>query len=314
MDPNKEIDNLGEAADTYEIDETISVDDFIKELEAKEKDLHITADTSIIEIAGAFEDGDLPEMLLPVIELERNGTAAKPAASPEPGADAAKLELKVSNLEKKNSELLSKVRELEAERVEIHKDTQRRAKDFENFKSRTEREREETLQSQIGNLATHMLPALDNLSRALAFSAEVPESQREGIQPFFDGIELVNQQVNDVLAGMGIVPIATVGKKFDPHYHEAVAAEPSGQYPANFISGEILRGYRIGDRVVRHSMVTVSTGSGNRATDELEIAYAKAAESEIEADAEITAETHAEVSPETFETEIERFGGDTGEE
>jgi molecular chaperone GrpE len=149
---------------------------------------------------------------------------------------------------------------LEADREELKKSTQRRAKDFENYKSRTERERAETFQTQVGNLAMQMLPALDNLNRAVDFAFAMPEDKRTEVQPFVDGIVLVNQQVNEVLAEMGVQPIATVGETFDPHFHEAVATEESDDYDPNTISAELLRGYRIGDRVVRHSMVRVVKG------------------------------------------------------
>jgi molecular chaperone GrpE len=104
-----------------------------------------------------------------------------------------------------------------------------------------------------------MLPALDNLNRAVDFAWAMPEEKRAEIQQFFDGIVLVNQQVNEVLAEMGIQPIATVGEVFDPHYHEAVATEESSEFEPNTISAELLRGYRIGERVIRHSMVKVAT-------------------------------------------------------
>jgi hypothetical protein len=86
-----------------------------------------------------------------------------------------------------------------------------------------------------------------------------PEEKRSDIQPFIDGVVLVSQQVNDVLAEMGVQPIATVGETFDPHYHEAVATEESDEMDPNTISAELLRGYRIGERVIRHSMVRVTT-------------------------------------------------------
>lgn len=86
----------------------------------------------------------------------------------------------------------------------------------------------------------------------------MPEDKRSDIQPFIDGVVLVSQQVNDVLAEMGVQPIATVGEAFDPHYHEAVATEESDEFDPNTISAELLRGYRIGERVIRHSMVRVT--------------------------------------------------------
>ncbi len=254
MDPNQEIDNIGEIADETDNNDSVSVDDFIKQLEAKEKDLHITADTTIIDISDSFEDGELPDFIK--VELKPAGrrkvAPAKGSVSKagKPGVPGD-LEIEIAGLKEKISEI-------EAERNDILEAAQRRAKDFESFKARTERERKETYQNQIGNLATQMLPALDNLNRAVDFAMEMSDEKRAEMQHFFDGILLVNQQVNDVLGEMGIQPIATVGETFDPHFHEAVATDQSEEYEPDTISAELLRGYRIGDRVIRHSMVRVA--------------------------------------------------------
>lgn len=254
MDPNQEMENIGEIADDAATEESVSVDDFIKQLEAKEKDLHITAETMVIEIAESFDDGNLPEFLKEDLQIE----IAKPIAAA--AAPARKKATKASDaaLEKEIAGLKEKISQIQAERDEIMQSSQRRAKDFDNFKSRTERERNETFQNQIGNLATKMLPALDNLNRAVDFALAMPDEQRTGIQQFLDGVVLVSHQVNDVLAEMGIQPIATVGETFDPHFHEAVATEESTEFDPNTISAELLRGYRIGNRVIRHSMVRVA--------------------------------------------------------
>jgi len=72
---------------------------------------------------------------------------------------------------------------------------------------------------------------------------------------------MVNQQLNEVLAEMGVLPIASIGEPFDPHFHEAVATEVSTEFPPNTVTGELLRGYRVGDRVIRAAMVKVSTAA-----------------------------------------------------
>jgi len=250
MDPNKEIENIGEIVDAA-AEESVTVDDFIKQLEAKEKDLHITANTTIIEIASSFDDGNIPDFIKEDLQLE--------AAAPAAGAPAKRKRAdSSSSLEKEIVSLKEQISLIRAEREELVQASLRRAKDFQNFKSRTERERNETFQTQIGNLATQMLPALDNLNRAVDFALAMPDEQRVGIQPFLDGVMLVSQQVNDVLGEMGIETIATVGETFDPHFHEAVATEESTEFDPNTVSAELLRGYRIGNRVIRASMVKVS--------------------------------------------------------
>jgi molecular chaperone GrpE len=259
MDPNKEIENLGEIADDTETGENVSVDDFIKQLEAKEKDLHITAETTIIEIGESFDDGNLPDFLVQDLKLETVPPPAAVAVAPARVPESRTAAVDSAELEKEIAGLKERVSQIQAERDELMQASLRRAKDFDNFKTRTERERSETFQSQIGNLATQMLPALDNLNRAVDFALAMPEEDRTSIQQFLDGVVLVNQQVNEVLAEMGIQPIATVGEAFDPHFHEAVVTEETGEFDPNTVSAELLRGYRIGNRVIRHSMVKVAT-------------------------------------------------------
>lgn len=254
MEPDQNIEDYSfDLSDDEVIDESASVDDFIKELEAKEKDLHITADTTFIEIAADFEDGELPDFLKPDLPDIGPITVA-PAVADTPLAGHST----VVNLEKEIAILKDKISAMQAERSGLFESAQRRSKDFDAYKARTERERGETFQKQLSNLATQMLPALDNLDRALKFASDMPEAQRNEFVDFFDGIVLVDEQINEVLMGMGIEPIITVGRLFNPHLHEAVAIDETGEYPANTISEELLRGYHIGDSIIRHSMVKVS--------------------------------------------------------
>ena len=147
---------------------------------------------------------------------------------------------------------------MESERDEIFENSRRRQKDFDAYRSRTERERGETFSNQVSNLAMQMLPVLDNLDRALSFAEQNSAAKNQAFQQFFEGIMMVSQQLNEVLAGMGVSPIDSVGHTFDPHYHEAVAAETSEEFAPNTISAELMRGYRIGERVIRASMVKVA--------------------------------------------------------
>ncbi|NOT48868.1 MAG: nucleotide exchange factor GrpE [Acidobacteria bacterium] len=251
MDPNQKTDDTEYAFELAD-EETaeVSVDDFIRELEAKEKDLHITADTTFIEIASEFDEGEVPDFMRQELAKKTSQTV-KPAAPATEGSSAKKLESELA-------ELKSKIAGMQEERTELYKNSQRRLKDFEAYKSRTERERSETFQRQLSNLATQMLPVLDNMDRALDSASSMSDEKQNEFAQFFNGIVLVNQQLNEVLVGMGIDPIATVGEQFDPHFHEAVAIDETSEKPPNTITAELLRGFRIGNKVIRHSMVKVS--------------------------------------------------------
>ena len=252
MNSNEKIPTPEESVETIVADDTESVDDFIRELEAKEKDLHITADLKIEVSDSEFDSDGVPDFAMQDLS---------PAAAAKNGpASVAAPATKVRNFELENEVAALKVRvmQLKAERNEIHEKSDRRVKDFESYRYRMDRERRSVFIDQIANLAQQMLPVLDNLNRALYGADESGEERSAEHQQFYDGIVLVHQQVNDVFAGMGVQPIATVGEAFDPNFHEAVATCERPDMPPNTVCEEILRGYRIGNKVIRHSMVMVT--------------------------------------------------------
>jgi molecular chaperone GrpE len=261
MEPTNDLKETETLADLLDADSTASVEDFIKELEAKEKDLHITADYQI-----EIEDSDFDEPAVPDFvreELETFEPEPSPVKAPAAGGQPG-LKTRVYELEQEVAKLEARNKELRAERDDIQEKSDRRLKDFEAYKYRMDRERRGSFIDQISNLASQMLPVLDNLDRALDSADNVPEEKRNEFSQFFDGLTLVNQQINEVFAGMGVEPIKSVGEKFDPNFHEAVAVEERDDLPGNTITHEMLRGYRIGNRVVRHSMVKVTTQASGK--------------------------------------------------
>lgn len=236
-----------------DIDTMSSVDDFIKELEAKEKDLHITADMTI-----EIEESEFSSPAQQFVEQELAAVTISPAASPAP-VPAVGAKTRIYELQQEIDRLNERIAGLRADRHDIQSKSDRRLKDFENYKYRMDRERRGSFIDQIANLATQMLPVLDNLDRALASAETITGKKSEDFEQFYDGIVLVNQQVNEIFAGMGVQPITTVGDTFDPNFHEAVAIEKNDEIPPNTITEEMLRGYRIGNRVIRHSMVKVTS-------------------------------------------------------
>ena len=279
MKNKEQIPKPEESLDELDMDATSSVDDFIKELEAKEKDLHITADMTIEIADSEFDADDIPDFVFQDIAP----ASIKPAAVP-PNTQSAGSKTRIYELEVEIEKLSQRIVNLRGERNEIQEKSDRRLKDFENYKYRMDRERRGSFIDQITNLASQMLPVLDNLDRALASVDDIETEKNAEFQQFYDGIGLVNQQVNEIFTGMGVSPIATVGETFDPNFHEAVAVEENSAAPPNTITGEMLRGYRIGNRVIRHSMVKVTTG--------LSTAKNKTAKGRFEEDAE-TSEGHA---------------------
>ena len=152
----------------------------------------------------------------------------------------------------------AELKRLQAELAEAREGLARRQADFENYRKRIERERGEAHNRAVGDIARKLLPVLDNLGRALDAEKMVVSNESKEFRHFLHGVELIYKQLNDVLGSLGILPIAAVGERFDPHIHEAVVTEPSDEYEPDTVTEELARGYRIGDRLLRPAMVKVA--------------------------------------------------------
>jgi molecular chaperone GrpE len=129
---------------------------------------------------------------------------------------------------------------------------QRSAADFANFKRRTDEER--ALAGQFSNalLIGKLLAVLDDFDRALE---SVPPDAED---PWIEGVKLVERKLRSVLESEGVTPIEALGLPFDPNVHEAVAHEDAADHPDNTVIGEVQRGCRLHDRVIRPSLVRVA--------------------------------------------------------
>jgi molecular chaperone GrpE len=152
----------------------------------------------------------------------------------------------------------AELKRLQTELGEARESLARRQADFENYRKRIERERSEAHQRVVGDVARKLLPVLDNLGRALDAEKTVQSNESKEFRHFLHGVELINRQLNEVLESLGILPIASIGERFDPHIHEAVVTEPSDKYEPDTVTEELARGYRIGDRLLRPAMVKVA--------------------------------------------------------
>lgn len=256
-----------ESFDGLDTSEAPGVEDFLKELEAKERDLDISSEM-VIEIAEAdFDDAELPDFVLDELgSAERRDAGGTVKSTAIPGQPSYR------DLENELAALKNRLTVIEAERVELIDASQRRKRDFDNYKTRVDRERSETYDNQLCQLATQMLPIFDNLNRALDFALMLPDNRRDEMSDFISGVELVNQQLSEIFANMGVRPIPSVGEPFDPHFHEAVATVESADMPPNTVSDEMLRGYAIGSKVIRHSLVKVVKASADE-TGETAVDY-----------------------------------------
>ena len=123
--------------------------------------------------------------------------------------------------------------------------------EFENFKKRSQKERESLYNSVLGDIILGMLPAMDNLENAM--KAECKDEN------YKQGIELVYKQFKDFLEKHGVQEIPTIGETFDPSVHEAVSSVQDDTKGPQEIVQEYRKGYKIGTKVIRHSMVVVNS-------------------------------------------------------
>ncbi len=147
---------------------------------------------------------------------------------------------------------LSREEELENELAALKDKLMRTAAEFDNFKKRTAKEREELISFGVCTAVEKLLAVKDNLERA------IPTMEGAEAVTISDGVKMIDKQFSDVLSEMGVEPIPSVGQEFDPEKHNAVMHDENEEFGNNTISEEFMKGYTYKDRVIRHSMVKVS--------------------------------------------------------
>jgi molecular chaperone GrpE len=161
------------------------------------------------------------------------------------GASRAELIARLEELERE----LEKAR---AQSDEHYRSWQRAAADFANYRRRTEEEREALARFANAALIGRLLTVLDDFDRALE---HVPADADQG---WVEGVRLVERKLRSVLESEGLKPIDAVGQQFDPNVHDAVVHEDTAEHPDNQVIGELQRGYRLHDRVLRPALVRVA--------------------------------------------------------
>ncbi len=127
--------------------------------------------------------------------------------------------------------------------------------DFDNFRKRTARDREELFKSAAGDVLKDLLPTVDNLALALDKAADKED-------PFVKGVQLVYDGLVKMLADHGAVPVDSLGEPLDTNFHEAIATLPSPDIPEGHVMTEVKRGWLLNGKVLRAAQVVVSAGKG----------------------------------------------------
>jgi molecular chaperone GrpE len=145
--------------------------------------------------------------------------------------------------------------DLQRERDDYKDRLLRKSAEFDNFRKRIERERQAVTEAAAADLIEDLLPVMDDLERALGADAGTG-----GDGAYRRGVELIQQRLSDILRKRGVRAINAVGADFDPYYHEAVVYEQAPGRRDGEIIEEFRRGYLLGDRLLRASMVKVAKG------------------------------------------------------
>lgn len=171
---------------------------------------------------------------------------AVPEEEPEEDEKAAKKAKKSRfKADKKQDALNEKIAELEDK-------VKRQMAEFDNFRKRTDKEKNAMFETGAKSVIEKILPVVDNFERGLA---SVPEEEKG--TPFAEGMEMIYKQLIGELEKMDVRPIPAVGEEFDPNLHNAVMQVESDEYESGVIAQELQKGYTYRDSVVRHSMVGV---------------------------------------------------------
>ena len=136
----------------------------------------------------------------------------------------------------------------------------RQMAEYQNYRRRTEQEKMTLVQAGKEKVLSQMLEVFDDFSRSIAAVEQTNEGdEASNLDKLRQGVQLVHQKFSDALTRLGVEPIEAVGQKFDEHLHEAMLQQPGADdmEPGTVIE-EIQKGYRMGDKVLRHSRVVVA--------------------------------------------------------
>ncbi len=163
------------------------------------------------------------------------------------------MEEQIENLEANEQKIIELTKKIENMQNEIQEKEDRLIRllaEFENFKKRSSKERDGLYNSLISDIFTTLLPVLDNLQKAVETTTTDDNYKK--------GVELVLKQYKDVLETNGVKEIKSVGSTFDPEFHEAVSSVEDENLGIQEIKEEFRKGYIIGNKVIRHSLVVVA--------------------------------------------------------
>ena len=229
IDENKQINNtsqqLGEPTEVKQVMKS----DFPAQINLNESGSEVTEQVAAQTNASGDTDTLNPENSVPATE--------------KTGVETAAL-----------AELTQQIESLKTQLEERSTQYMRIAADFENYRKRTSKEKEDLEVQMKRNTILELLPVVDNFERARSHL----KPQSDGEMTMHKSYQGVYKQLVDSLKRLGVSPMRPEGQEFDPNLHEAVMREPTDEHPEGTVLEELVRGYYLGDRVLRHAMVKVA--------------------------------------------------------
>lgn len=170
--------------------------------------------------------------------------------------EVKQVEVKVdaTDIESEVNKLKDQISLKEAEAKENYERFLRTCAEFENFKKRAAKEKEEFIKFVQEGMIRELLPVLDNLERAVEHS-----KASQDLNGLVEGVDMTVKQFLQCLDKVGVKPVTAIGERFDPNRHEAIMQVEEGDYDADTVVGEHQKGYILNDRLLRPSLVTVAT-------------------------------------------------------
>ncbi|PPS45708.1 nucleotide exchange factor GrpE [Chroococcidiopsis sp. TS-821] len=185
---------------------------------------------------------------------EVNAQVVDSASSSGETTDEESVVAAASEQEQQIAELTAQIESLKSQLEERTSQYMRIGADFENFRKRMQKEKEEIEQKIKRDTITELLPVVDNFERAR--SQIKPQTDAE--MTIHKSYQSVYKQMVETLKRLGVSAMRSEGSPFDPNYHEAVMREPTDEHPEGTVLEELVRGYFLGDRVLRHALVKVA--------------------------------------------------------
>lgn len=199
--------------------------------------------------------------------------AGEEAAERELAADAVKLREERDELQKRLSDVEDQIEAAKREAADATDRMLRLQADWENFRRRTAAERLAERERAAEGLVTNLLPVIDDIERAIEHAGATEDDAQ--LKQFVDGVSAVHAKMLGVLAKEGVEPIDPAGEAFDPLAHQAVGRVEDAEAFDETVAQVYQKGYRMGDKVIRTAMVTVTYGGPKRPAEQADDAEAK---------------------------------------